>query len=239
MAQSFAYSDLNLKSKEDWLAFVDEVDKHLKRYAIGGIFPEQYEGVLQPHLTLMIWTHIFEDHVPRAPNLISRPEEWRPVLDLYSLKYYNCEVKIRSNNKFLHDTAEYSQSAPPSERDSPYSTQKGSTQTTLISLLLPTTDKHAKAFLTWDAWKRSRPLQYLLNSTWKNSPAIRTFQPFGFPSNSKALTISSLENGFRTKHWFCARCSNHVFGDGKQYKLHSLYKDIKISDSAIVGKGIS
>lgn len=110
MAQSFAYSDPNLKSKEDWLAFVDEVDKHLKRYAIGGIFPEQYEGVLQPHFTLMIWTYIFEDHVPRAPNLISRPEEWRPVLDLYSLKYYNCEVKIRSNNKFLHDTAEYSQS---------------------------------------------------------------------------------------------------------------------------------
>lgn len=187
----------------------------------------------------MIWTYIFEDHVPRAPNLISRPEEWRPVLDLYSLKYYNCEVKIRSNNKFLHDTAEYSQSGASFRKRFTILDAKRFYSTTLISLLLPTTYKPAKAFLTWDAWKRSRPLQYLLNSTWKNSPAIRTFQPFGFPSNSKALTISSLENGFRTKHWFCARCSNHVFGDGKQYKLHSLYKDIKISDSAIVGKGIS
>lgn len=53
MAQSFAYSDPNLKSKEDWLAFVDEVDKHLKRYAIGGIFPEQYEGCFS--LTSLSW----------------------------------------------------------------------------------------------------------------------------------------------------------------------------------------
>jgi hypothetical protein len=70
------------KPEDNWPAFLKEVWKHLEHYKADGISPEQYEVMLKPHFSQVVWAHIYEDHVSSEPNPEERALACRTVLHI-------------------------------------------------------------------------------------------------------------------------------------------------------------